>query len=586
MNKVNENVLPHVLIIDDQFGRCDLGYEFKNSIDSRIYSAFQADRKNLCNNYGLLDASEKQLANSGNRTALATFSSGQRWNNSKKCIENDLELVIEDVQNGWPFDDGSRWALVLLDLAFVCGELDTFGDPQERSMFGSDVILPGLKKEFGDDLPIVVLSSTPKDENNPSIRKAGALDFIQRIPGAGAPPDEAQKRLSDALFFHGLVEDDLGIVFGNSLATLKMLRQARRAAIAGKTVLLIGEIGAGKNNLAKYIHRISNRNDQPFEIYNASHRSAQLQEDELFGHWKGAFTGAINDAPGIWERCNGGVVFIDEVADLEKSIQQKLMEPIETQKVKRMGHSRSSIGQIDINVLTILATNRDPGILKQDGVLKQDFLNRINANVIIIPPLRERKEDIPLLIEILSKSVDPNWPGHFYQEAINKLMAHSWTEGNVRELRNVIQSALLNHPGQDITMDDIQFTEMQDEVKNIEITAPEDKLLWQEFLSVLMEAPDELTRRECEIYRNKYHGVFTDLMAHILSWSLQLNDDASNTARFLSGSTEKEMDSSAAQQFLKKFLKMDTKGRRILKKFLTYPESDNPVMKKIIEKNS
>ena len=570
------------MIIDDQFGRCSLGRAFSNSIDPRIFTALKADRDNLCANYALLDESGKSYLKSEEYIARATFCPAQKWNEEARQIENDCELAVRYVKKGWPFKDGSRWALILLDLAFVKGQLDYFGDPQERSLYGLEVILPRLKEEFGEDLPVVVFSSTRREENNAAVRRAGALDFIQRIPAANAPRSKMKERLREVLFFHGLLEDSSGIMAGRSLVHLKMLRQARRAAVAGSTVLLFGETGTGKNLLARYIHSVSTRKNKPFEVFNASHRSPQLQEDELFGHWKGAFTGAINDAPGIWERCSGGVVLIDEMADLDKGVQLKLMEPIETKKVKRMGHPPPGKGPVDVDVLTLLATNRDPALLGKSGVLKPDFLNRINANIINIPPLRERKEDIPLLIGILSRSLKPDWSGIFYPEAMEKLVAHSWCEGNVRELRNVIQSALLNNPGQDITAKDIHFPHIADIPEYGNSATKGADPLWSEFIEALKSSPGDLTHSEIESYRHKYHGAFTDLMAYMLSWAMRLNGNVSATARFLAGVSEKEMDTSAARQFLKKFLKMDIKGKKILKKFMAYPEAENPVIKKIV----
>jgi len=577
--------LPRILIIDDQFGRCDLGEAFRDFVDAKIFSAYQADRRNLCLNFGLLEENEYHLAKNkaGEPIAVATFCPGQKWNQSTTRIENDLASVIRYVQQGWPFADGSRWSLVLLDLAFVYGKLDIFGDPQERSLFGRDVILPELKSQFGADLPIVVLSSTPKEINNPAVRQGGALDFIQRIPGAGAPANESEETLKKMLFFHGLLQDSTGKIAGKSLPTLKMLRQARRAAAAGKTILLYGETGTGKNLLAEYIHQQSERRDKPLEVFNASMRPPHLQEDELFGHWKGAFTGAEKSEPGVWERANGGVVFIDEVASLDAGVQLKLMEPIESRRIKRMGHPPEGKGAIDIDVMAILATNRDPEALRQSGFLKHDFLNRINANVLHLPPLREKKEDIPYLVTALTKAENPGWQGRIYQAAMDKLWEYSWAEGNVRELRNVLVSAFLNNPDQDITADDINISSSQAVPAEANLISNETGLLWEEFLDLLKVSPDTLTIKERQAYQQKYHEAFADLMAHILSWSLKLNENVSNTARFLSGCSEKEMDASAARQFIKKYLKLDTKGKRIVKKFALYPEAELSTIKKIIE---
>lgn len=585
---------PRILIIDDQFGRSALGPLFKKTVDPGIFSSYVQDRRNLCVTYGLRDSTQKDggVVDFDRALALATFCPAQHWDVERQEIVDDAWLALEAVRRGWPFSDGRRWALILLDLAFVSGSLDCFGDPQERELFGLEVLLPRLVEKFGSDLPIVILSSTSRELNNPLVRRSGALDFIQRVPGIGDQPERARERLAAVLFSHGLIEDNSGTVVGRSLPVLKMLRQARRAVSAGNhTILLVGETGTGKNLLARYLHQVSSKSDRPYEVFLAGQRSEHLQEDELFGHWKGAFTGAHNVAIGLWERCSGGMILIDEVADLSHDMQQKIMAPIENGIVRRMGHPPTGkSADIDIDVVTILATNRDPERLLDSGALKQDFLNRVNAFVISLPPLRERPDDIPLLVDTLIKDMDRSWSGKLYDETLARLMAHEWREGNVRELRNVLQRALVNNPGQDITASDILFppppvaTETNSKsasVNMVSSTGCSPSLRWQELASIISSKPEDMTRSECEAVKLRFNGAFAELIAHILSWSLQLNEDATNTARFLSGNKPAEMDATAARQFLKKLLTLDTKKKQIMNSFKQYPESKLPVLEQI-----
>ena len=454
--------LPKVLIIDDQFGRSLLGRKFRHSVGEEVFSGYIADRQNLCFNYGFADITESATkVNKKNCIAQTIFCPAQKWNSQTKTIENDETVAIEMVKSGWPFNDGTRWSLILLDLRFVYGPLNIFGDPQEGSLFGIDVLLPLLRKQFGEDIPIVVLSSTSKDENNAKVRRLGALDFIQRIPGAGDPPEKARSTLSNALFHHGLIPDYSNLIVGNSLPILKMLRQARRGALSARNIMLLGETGTGKGLLASYIHQISSRSAAPFEVFHAAHRPAELQADELFGHWKGAFTDAHADSPGIWERADGGTLFIDEVADINIKVQQTLMQPIEERKVRRIGVApKNSSAPKPVDVLVILATNRDINLATSSGEFKGDFLNRINAFTIEAPPLRDRPEDIPMLVKHLSATIKPDWNGRFLQDAMDTLLAWEWREGNIRELRNVIERAITNNPGQDITAADVTMTNM------------------------------------------------------------------------------------------------------------------------------
>ncbi len=582
------NPLPNILVIDDQFGRCGLGGDFRRAIAPEILEAYRADRANLCRNYGMLDVfGDFEPIPHEQAQCEMHICPAQRWDDKAKRIENDLQLALDAVERGWPFPDGSRWALVLLDLAFVQGPLDVFGDPQDRTFFGRDDILPALKRRFGEDLPIVVLSSTPKKEQNELIRRGGALDFIQRIPNSPAREGASRSALADMLFLHGLLPDPAGRVAGRSLPVLKMLRQARRASHHARTILLHGEIGTGKNLLARYIHETSFRREKPFEIFNTANRSAELQADELFGHWKGAFTGATADAPGIWERCNGGTVLIDEVAEIDLSVQQKLMEPIEDQQVARMGSGTTAGNRkIPINVLTILATNRDLAAMSEDGAIKKDFLSRIHATAIEIPPLRDRKEDIPELVAKLS--VDLNASIELLPEALQAFCEADWKDDNIRGLRRTLEHLSVSHPNQIVTARDLPGFAggKATESKPSTVPAPADSFeiegdLTHRFLSALAQMPDRRPRNESGKLLLELGGSFPALLAHILAWSLQLCGDVTNCARFLSGNPD--MDTSAAKQLIRKILKLDVKQQGVLKKFAAFPESKMRIVEQIVE---
>jgi len=570
--------LPKILAIDDQFGRCSLGNKFRKAVSKEVFAGYEADRQNLCLNYGLIDITGDARPKKPDAPVAETlFCPAQRWDDDTQRIENALDVALQMVRRGWPFSDGSRWALLLLDLRFVYGKLNTFGDPQEGSLFGVDGILPRLRQEFGDDLPIVVLSSTKKEENNPRIRQLGALDFIQRVPGAGAPPEQARQALQRALFNHGLLEDQTGVVVGRSLPVLKMLRQARRGAVSARNILLLGETGTGKGLLAQYIHSVSPRSSAPFEVFHAAHRPAELQADELFGHWKGAFTGAQTDTPGIFERANAGTLFIDEVADIDLKVQQTLMQPIEERKVRRLGQPASGTPQLkDVDVLILLATNRNLSASPASGAVKLDFLNRINAFSIEVPALRDRHEDIPPLVSHLAGKIAPSWKGRFLPEAMDVLVKHDWREGNIRELRNVIERALVNNPDQDITARDVSVSVKAEHVAHERVadkekpeTEEKERARWQAITDALRVSPETLSVAESEASRNELRGAFLDLLAHVLEWSLRMNkqDGKPNltaTARFLLG--RDDVSTMEAKQFLKKLLTLDTRGKGVAKK--------------------
>jgi two-component system response regulator PilR (NtrC family) len=561
--------LPQVVVVDDQFGRCQLGDAFRRAVGEDVFALFEADRANLCRNFGLLRAGSQ--AAHDDAVARAVFCPAQKWNDETREIENVPEQAVGAIRQGWPAADGSRWALVLLDLRFTEGKLDNYGDPERGSLFGAEVLLPLLRREFGDDLPIVVLSSTSRDELNATVRELGALDFIQRVPGAGAPPEESRRALREVLFLHGLVPDDTGMVAGTSLDVLKMLRQARRGARSARTILLEGETGTGKGLLARYIHAASDRARGPFETFNAAQRTAELQADELFGHWQGAFTDARTDIPGIWERAQGGTLFIDEVADLDESVQLRLMQPIEERRVRRLGHPpRGAAAEIEVDVRVLLATNRS---LAGAATLKKDFLNRINAFVVHVPPLRDRREDIPLLAARLVFSLAPAWSGRILPAAMKALQAHEWRTGNVRELRNVLERALANNPQQDLTERDLQLPSRARPAAELSAEdAPRTAAEREQghLLSALTADLESLSAADLRRMRGELSGSLPPVLAALLIWAMRLtatDGKLNHTAavRFLLG--RNEVTTLEAKQFLRKYLSLDTRGGSVWRAF-------------------
>jgi Nif-specific regulatory protein len=241
------------------------------------------------------------------------------------------------------------------------------------------------------------------------------------------------------------VEDRYDLVIGESPALRTVVDTARAAAAARTTVLLLGESGVGKEVLARALHRWSPRVDGPFVAVNCVALTPELLESELFGHEKGAFTGAVSQTKGKFELADGGTLFLDEVGDLAPHLQAKLLRVLQEREFQRVGGSRD----IRVDVRVVAATNRDLREAMRTGRFREDLYYRLNVVAITIPPLRERKDDIPALAErfLVRYAREVNRaPCRLSEEALQALMAHDWP-GNVRELQNAIERAVVLAPG-------------------------------------------------------------------------------------------------------------------------------------------
>lgn len=226
----------------------------------------------------------------------------------------------------------------------------------------------------------------------------------------------------------------------------QLLMLAHRAAMTEATVLLTGESGTGKEPIARYIHRHSNRAKQPFVAINCAAIPESILESLLFGHVKGAFTGAMNEQPGKFEMANGGTLLLDEIGEMPLLLQAKLLRVLQEREVERLGGHKS----IPLNIRVIAATNKDLRSAVQNGQFREDLFYRLDVLPLKILPLRQRREDIlPLAEHFLQKykMLAGEQSCYFSDQAKNLLLSHNWP-GNVRELENTIQRALVMRRGQ------------------------------------------------------------------------------------------------------------------------------------------
>lgn len=438
---------PRVLVIDDLFGR-------------RHPEGRNEERASLCGQLLLGDVTEDQGGGPGavrvrSPIAEAVFHRGQRPISSTvgDVVKNDLEGCLEAIRSGWSGRPTGQppWAMLLLDLCFYTGRVTPEssrqlagvpegrpGDDDPESYFGLEVLL-AARAEF-PDLPIVILSSKPRESVARTIAAQGALGFIAR------GESDARETLKEYLWRHGLVPDEQGQIIGYSVALLKALRSARRAGISSSSILLRGEPGTGKELLASYVHSSSpERSKGPFVVVDSGALSVELFASELFGHRKGAFTGAAADRTGWVVQADGGDLFLDEIANMPPDVQVGLLRVLQESKVFPVGAEKG----IEVDVRFLAATNEDVEGKALLGRFRADLLDRLRmGGVIHLPPLRERREDIPVLVEHFFEQARAEIPGGMLREvvpeAIGHLTQHDWP-GNVRALEGCVRQAVASH---------------------------------------------------------------------------------------------------------------------------------------------
>jgi len=331
---------------------------------------------------------------------------------------------------------------------------------------GIELLRAGL--EANPELIPIVITGKPSVDSSLEALRAGAWDYLPKpfsasqlqvlvgraahAVAASRDTREQQLKLEDE---HG--HSEKVTVLGISPAFRQVMDIARRVATTDASVFLTGESGTGKELIAQFIHHHSRRHRKPMVPLNCAALPETLLESEMFGHYKGSFTGAIRDKPGLLEIADGGTMFLDEITEMSQAIQAKLLRVIQDGVVRRVGSTKTDA---IVNVRFIAATNRDPDEAVESGALRQDLFFRLRVVPIRVPALRERTEDIPVLADHFLLQY---WKRHrgqtdrpkFTQAAYRALQARSWP-GNVRELQNAIEHAVVFlEPRADIQPDDI-----------------------------------------------------------------------------------------------------------------------------------
>ncbi len=351
----------------------------------------------------------------------------------------------------------------------------------------TDITMPGMSgmevlrkvRERDGIMPVIVVTAYGTIESAVEAMKQGAFDYITKPFNR----DELLMTLEKALRMRKLEHENIELraeirgsycfeeIIGNSERMKTVLEMAYRVAGSDASVLITGESGTGKELLARGLHYGSPRSNGPFVAVNCAAIPENLIESELFGHVKGAFTGAVKDKQGRFELADGGTLFLDEIGELRLDLQAKILRALQEKTVDRVGGSRP----VPADARVVAATNRDIEKAVKDGKFREDIYYRLSVITLHMPPLRERKEDIPLLVGHFLRKFGKNLDISIDPAALTALQTYGWP-GNVRELENVIERASVLRQGNVITLADLpeKLSREQGSVEDIILNLPEE----------------------------------------------------------------------------------------------------------------
>ena len=387
-----------------------------------------------------------------------------------------------------------------VDTALTPSQAFTVAKKETIDLVVSDVNLEAnqsgldLLKDLRAQCPVILVTGFGTLDSAVEAAREGAWDFISKPFKVQEVVATARRALAQERSSHstGRTAEQLsqpyeqGGLLGRSPVMIGLYKEIARVAPTRSTVLIVGDSGTGKELVARSIHQHSTRSSGPFVAVNCGALTETLLEAELFGHVRGAFTGAVGDRKGLWEEATGGTLFLDEVGETSPAFQVKLLRALQESEIRRVGSSRST--QVDARVLA--ATNRNLEREVKTGKFREDLFYRLSVVTLRVPALSERRTDIPLLAErFLSLVLDRE--GHrqiaLSEETVRTLVAYDWP-GNVRELESAIEYAVLHARGNEIVPDDLPVKLQSDQVRSA-ARSP---------LSALFEdlpALDELERR-------------------------------------------------------------------------------------------
>jgi DNA-binding NtrC family response regulator len=367
-------------------------------------------------------------------------------------------LIVEDEDNARKGYEAllRRWNYDVLGVGTGEDALEKFPEFQPGVIL-ADVELPGINglellQRLGEEIqrvPVIIITGRGSDDRVVQAIEAGAFWYIEKplkAPVLKALLDRVVGKLRDQRAVASLTRElrdtgKMGALIGGSKPMQEVMHQIEMAAPSTASVLITGETGSGKEIVARTLHKLSPRAERPFVAINCSAIPESLMESEIFGHERGAFTGAAERRIGCFELADGGSLLLDEIGEMPAPTQAKLLRVLEDHKVRRLG----SKTETPVDVRVIAATNKDPQQAVSRGQLRQDLFFRLNVFHIHLPPLREHKDDLPALVENLLKDINQK---HSRQvagvgtEVLELFKSYPWP-GNIRELRNILERSAI-----------------------------------------------------------------------------------------------------------------------------------------------
>ena len=416
-----------------------------------------------------------------------------------KPLGGDFEMEVRATAEG---------ALQLIRERVVDLVLTEMGLP---GMDGLDLV--SRIQKIDPNLPVIVVTRLNSVPLIVDAMRRGAFDYVLKPVNAEDLGMRLHRaiRISEILRRHAVYEQqdrrelEATSFVGSGVWFEQMMRSIHEAAHVRSTVLITGETGTGKGMIARAIHQQSPENSRPFQVIDCATVPEGMMESELFGHVRGAFTGAIADKPGLIELANGGSVFLDEIGELPLLLQAKLLRVLEENEVRAVGGTR--VRRIDMRF--IAATNQNLEARVREGRFRKDLYYRLAVISIRVPPLRERREDIPVIARHLLSRVAQSMEKlqcHLTEEAMGLLVSYSWP-GNGRELRNVIERLVMVATGGSIRAHDVRNVIPDDEAESLGSLDPSMTVL--PYMEAKEQALEEFTRSYLRAKLSQHGGVIT-----------------------------------------------------------------------------